>query len=72
MKKVTGYKLIKKYPGSQAIGYETKFRTLNGMKLADYPEFWEPIYAPEFKEGDWVVITANNNWSSNKVGDIHS
>jgi hypothetical protein len=60
MPKPTGFKLIKEYPGSHALGYYEKYTT---GELSKYPEFWEPVYEEqkvEFTAGDKkmkVVIT---------------
>lgn len=41
-KKITGYKLIKKYPGcKKELGYIEPYTT---GEFSQYPEFWEPVY----------------------------
>lgn len=47
-KKIIGYKLIKEYPGSFKVGHEYyPAPTGAPYNCANYPEFWEPVYAPE-------------------------
>lgn len=61
-KKVTGYKLIKKYPSVEnlSLGHIEPYTT--GL-YGKYPEFWEPEYEEIFNVGDWVTVieTPNDN-----------
>lgn len=52
-KKILGYELIKEYPNSKQIGYFEKYTT---GYLSRYPEFWKPIYAGDYKVGDWITV----------------
>lgn len=58
MKEITSYKCIKAYPGIK-LG-EIKLTDIPN-NYAEYPEFWEPQYEPEFKIGDFVVCIGESN-----------
>jgi len=45
--KITGFKLIKEYPGSKKLGYFERFTTGEFLK---YPEYWQPVYQEQTKE----------------------
>jgi hypothetical protein len=53
--KVSGYKLIKEYPGSLPLG---EFYTGD---MSGYPEFWKPVYGDRFEVGEWVYFDYNGS-----------
>ena len=63
------YKLVKKYPGSPELGYETKFNNSGEdwsalLKVADckyFPEFWEEVKDPLFITEDGKEIYEGDN-----------
>ena len=63
-RKITGYKLIKEYPGSKGLGYFEKYTT---GELSKYPEFWKPVYEEEPKVGDWVTIIKGTSNDSKRL-----